>query len=481
MHFEDMPFDAALSHVHHLLDYLSPAERFARAKFFDPRPRVNEAIYDLCASFIDVGSARWEMPQRDRGFLYNFALLEGLGLAPWRSGARQQAARILQDFGAVAPSKLDPECEAQHRAIADKYILEHLYTLDVPRDEWTAVMRAYLSEVPGWAGMFKFMEETPAAGPYHSHVRLCDLLAVRMILIASSMGTLSCCLCMSPSSVTFPALVSATAHACKDHGRHPGDTQHHSRNSIYSEAMREGLERKYKQTLIEEMGQRPPEPVRGRPELQVWTCIDDRMEGLRRYIEEESSSAETLGVAGFFGVPHFYEPMDGHKSMLLAPVGNVPTGITVVEKSRPGEEGAMKSYLSRRRILGSLTSNIEYLCMNPFLSLLGCGLIAPLAAVRLALRAAPVTEQLVYGAFNKVFVPPKPSPTFDLPWPVETAAKLLGTCLLDIGTSKNFAPIVVLLGHGSDSTNNPFWAAHNCGACSVRSPAFHLPSRLSKP
>jgi uncharacterized protein YbcC (UPF0753/DUF2309 family) len=45
------------------------------------------------------------------------------------------------------------------------------------------------------------------------------------------------------------------------------------------------------------------------------------------------------------------------------------------------------------------------------------------------------------------------------------AAKLLSTCLKDIGTANRFAPLVVILGHGSDSVNNPFFSPHNCGAC----------------
>src|SRR5262249_44912887 len=48
------------------------------------------------------------------------------------------------------------------------------------------------------------------------------------------------------------------------------------------------------------------------------------------------------------------------------------------------------------------------------------------------------------------------------------AAALLSKTLKDIGIYKSFAPLIVVLGHGATSVNNPFAAAYNCGACGGR-------------
>jgi uncharacterized protein YbcC (UPF0753/DUF2309 family) len=47
----------------------------------------------------------------------------------------------------------------------------------------------------------------------------------------------------------------------------------------------------------------------------------------------------------------------------------------------------------------------------------------------------------------------------------EMADKIEGL-LRNIGLTKNFAPLVVVVAHGSSSTNNPHFAAYDCGACS---------------
>jgi len=47
-----------------------------------------------------------------------------------------------------------------------------------------------------------------------------------------------------------------------------------------------------------------------------------------------------------------------------------------------------------------------------------------------------------------------------------TAADLLARTFKSIGLRSSFAPLVILLGHGASSVNNPFFSAYNCGACS---------------
>ncbi len=51
---------------------------------------------------------------------------------------------------------------------------------------------------------------------------------------------------------------------------------------------------------------------------------------------------------------------------------------------------------------------------------------------------------------------------------VEEMAARVESVLRGIGLTKEFAPIVYVIAHGSSSANNPHHGAHDCGACSGR-------------
>src|SRR5690606_40614504 len=52
--------------------------------------------------------------------------------------------------------------------------------------------------------------------------------------------------------------------------------------------------------------------------------------------------------------------------------------------------------------------------------------------------------------------------------PVDEAVARVATVLEDLGLVGQLAPLVVLLGHGSRSRNNPHASAYDCGACGGR-------------
>jgi len=222
-----------------------------------------------------------------------------------------------------------------------------------------------------------------------------------------------------------------------------------------------------------------------RPQAQMLLCMDDREEGLRRYLEEINPEVETLGAAGYFNLTINWRGLDfGEKSDALCPVSQTP----VVEiREEPVEDQRALGELHRRRdrLRVSLRDLLHHATRRDLL----------VAAALIAVSAPGAAVAMV----GKVFAPRRwgewlewlkdrweppvrtsiqvtaesgatpgsvahPMPGF----PEDEQLERVETFLRNSGLIRGFAPFVVMMGHGSNSQNNPHQAAYGCGACSGR-------------
>ena len=199
-----------------------------------------------------------------------------------------------------------------------------------------------------------------------------------------------------------------------------------------------------------------------RPDVQLFTCIDDREGSFRRHAETVGRGGiETFGVAGYFGLPIQYSSdLDGVGTRTLAPDGVAPR-MTVVERSV--DTAAGEAYRSRRRIAASLQTTVEHASTSPVgsLALAAC---LPLSLFYLNLMGyAPATKNRLRLAVSQPFLK-RPRTLLDVTAHRDRAAELLAHTFCTVGLKSGFAPLVLLLGHGAASRNNPYGAAYNCGA-----------------
>ena len=221
-----------------------------------------------------------------------------------------------------------------------------------------------------------------------------------------------------------------------------------------------------------------------RPDSQIVFCIDDREESFRRHLEELNPAIETFGAAGFFGVPMNYKGLDDTTVTPLCPVVVTPAH-EVREIPRPYGEKALQRHNSGRK-LAQRTANVVHQSIrrNLVLSHPVIDAIAPLTFVGLLAKtllpkrqqkwlsnlhqiiAPGVDTQLMFTSTDDTIAatPDRPKLGFT---DREQADRIAGL-LRNIGLTYGFSQLVVLMGHGSISQNNPHLAAYDCGACSGR-------------
>jgi len=220
---------------------------------------------------------------------------------------------------------------------------------------------------------------------------------------------------------------------------------------------------------------------RQRPEAQLVFCMDEREESFRRHLEELNPAVETLGAAGFFGIPMYYKGLDEAHTTPLCPVVITPAHI-VEEIAKPGAEQTLSAhrrahhwfercaYLIHHRLRREpLSAHLTIDLMAPFtlLGLLGDMLLPNvLAGFRQWFQRALDPEVPTALRFTE-----KGDDTSSLPklgFSDGEQADRLENFLRTIGLTEGFAPIVCMIAHGSTSLNNPHEAAHDCGACGGR-------------
>ncbi|WP_395504283.1 YbcC family protein [Ectopseudomonas hydrolytica] len=200
------------------------------------------------------------------------------------------------------------------------------------------------------------------------------------------------------------------------------------------------------------------------PELaRVYFCIDVRSEPLRRALEQACPQVRTGGFAGFFGLPIAYTPLGTAATRPQLP-GLLAAQLAVSDSSGDSERDRVlaerrQKRLARKgrwrlfeRLPASSFTLIESTGLGYAGALLGrtCGLLHGAgAAHRAAWRAAE------WRALKPALAP------LALIERVQLAARILRAMSL----TRDFPPLILLLGHGSQSANNPQAAGLDCGAC----------------
>ncbi len=464
---------------------------------------VNEILIRFCAAFLDQGFSNWSLPERDAGFFAAFHSLYSTGktMEWWLKGLPAELKRIAQE-------KMTPL----------EIIADSLQQLGLAEEDYEEYISQTLLALRGWAGMIWQMETnaewTVRPAPAGT---LVEYLAVRLLLERFAVSafyrqTTKGNIPLNQIHATLKdrqrgsTRVSADERAyllfqlAQVRGWNPCEL-HQQNEEAWTRLIKEietfngferrriyhlAYERRYRHQTLDAVAllakqardsRVDPEKAQ-RPLFQLVTCIDDREESFRRHLEEVVPECETLAAAGFYAVAMYFRGVTDAHFRPLCPVSIKPDHY-VTEEVAYSLTATSQSREEARRILGA-ASHRWHLGSRSLMGGIITSVLGSLASIPMVTRILfPRTTAQAKKLFGSLIQPPAVTELHlhreaETPGPEEShlgyslneMADIVERILQDIGLTKNISRLVLFVGHGSGSLNNPHESAYNCGACS---------------
>ena len=223
-----------------------------------------------------------------------------------------------------------------------------------------------------------------------------------------------------------------------------------SPEQVVDAILQEAAERAHQRRLDALMtggGDVPAGDIGERPAMQAVFCIDVRSEVFRRALESVNPAIETLGFAGFFGLPLAHrecctDARTPHLPVLLNPA--LASSRSVPAAAEQAQRISARALRAWGRFRQAAVSSFA------FVEAAGPGYAWKL--VKDSLRMVPAAADA-------------PAPRFDESLSAERKAATAAAVLKAMSLTRGHGRLVVLLGHGAQVTNNPHESAYHCGAC----------------
>jgi uncharacterized protein YbcC (UPF0753/DUF2309 family) len=461
---------------------------------FDIDAWIHPPLIRFLAGYLDQGLAHWSMPERDRG-------IHGCFLEIYRTSLAAQCGR----WARTLPRLVADDHAAGRTALSS--IAHSLAQLGVVDDECVAFLGAELLALRGWAGIVRQIEERPDRVPARDlTVTLRGYLAVRLLFeraaldeaarqlsFGGPLSELRAWLRDERPVASPPTAIERTwplFHLAQLCGLDPSIveqwTPRHVRE-LESElrqldgarrrrVLHQAFERAIRHRLNDALMHHTPQALPGPPAFQAIFCIDEREESFRRHLEEVEPACETFSTAGFFNVAMYHEGVTDAHPRPLCPVVIRPDHY-VAEIEADGHLLMQTTRRLHRRAAGFLGYNVHLGSRLPMRGAVLMTAFGWLALVPLVLRVVfpwlssrwrrmrqtTLTAGRTRLQLDRQDEAPPIGTHFG--FTVREMADIVRRVIEDIGIRDRLSPLVLVIGHGSISLNNPHESAHDCGAC----------------
>lgn len=454
---------------------------------------VHPLLTRVTGAFLDQGLADWPMPGRERGLLPCFLELYSRPLA-----------RLGGPLGVTLQPLVKRELEARRDGWTS--LERSLEQLGLPPETWEEFLEGEALALRGFAGMVYQFERRPDRVPvYPAPARLVDFLSVRLLLVRAA-------LTRAATSVGFNGSLAELRSWLSQSPRAPTPSSHERAWALFHVAQLTGLtaanvqdldaralerveavlseldsierrrvlhcayERHLRHRLFDALTRHHP-PSSSAPAFQAAFCIDDREESIRRHLEEVEPEVETFGLAGFYGVAMHYRGINDAHARPLCPVAIRP-------RHYVAELGEATTPALRRRLLRQWERARARFDENVHTGSRHARRGAVLFVVLGALWVIPLLLRVVFPWLHRAlgrsyeglqsgggrlaieYQPGERPPVGEqVGFTPQEMAEIVFSQLSVIGIRDRFAALVLIIGHGSTSLNNPQESAYNCGAC----------------
>ncbi len=356
-------------------------------------PFVVDEVSKWCSSYFDRGQCSWQMPWKDLP-LYQ----------AWKRAAEIDATPEV--YGLPGFRKHIRELPDSEEAAID-YALD---LLNVQAEQAGDFLHRELMSVIGWSAYAAFLDRQ---GGGQQTIR--QVLAIRLAYDT--------------------ALLSLDKNWRCEITRQGSGAGFTEAKYIAQLAM----EHAFRSSLIAKLRRVQPSPVTSsRVALQAVFCIDVRSEVYRRALEAQSPSIETIGFAGFFGMPIEFS------STARCPVLIAPRHEIHAANDHSG--------------LSELGGQVAAVWKNLRNSASACFSAVEVGGALFGLRML----QQLRRTSNKL------DRAENLHWhiPLTERVDLAAGALKNMSlAASRLAPVILICGHGSSTENNPYGSSLDCGAC----------------
>ena len=391
------------------------ADLAAEASGIDWPGIVSERFGAWAASWFDQGQALWSAAQT------------GSAYAAWRATAiRDLTPEILGLRGFaqhVADAPADPEAA----------IARSLTTLGLSNAALPTALHRLLITLDGWAqaGRYKlWMAELEG----ESDTTARDLLAIRLVWEEALYVAHEAAI-----AARWAKLVAVHATPVAE-----------SADDVIDAILQEAAERAEQRALTAKLAWPGVAPTHDRPALQAAFCIDVRSEVFRRALESVDARIQTLGFAGFFGLTASHRRFASDTPELRLPVLLNPG----VHSQAGGDVDAVADLDTRVKARA-------HRAWDRFK-------LAAVSSFAFVEATGPVyVAKLLGDSFVRkpARAPLEPAPQLVPALDFEAQITAAETIIRAMSLTSNFAPVVLLAGHGANVVNNPHASALHCGAC----------------